>query len=123
MPLRPGDNEGAPVPEQLTTSNINLTGVDMTHMRYWALSVATAAAGGFIAVDRFAFVPQHAIWIAFGVAIAAGVFSLAASAVALVRQNQRFSGLSAVSALIAGFTIIAMRTFTAPTALWLAFAG
>jgi hypothetical protein len=85
MPLRPGDNESAPVPEQLTTSNINLTGVDMTHMRYWALTVAAAAAGGFIAVDRFAFVPQHAIWIAFGVAIAAGVFSLAASAVALVR--------------------------------------
>lgn len=95
----------------------------MTHMRYWALTVAAAAAGGFIALDRFAFVPRHAIWIAFGVAIAAGVFSLAASAVALVRQNQRFSGLSVVSAIIAGFTIIATRTFTAPTALWLAFAG
>ena len=95
----------------------------MTHMRYWALTAAAAAAGGFIAVDRFAFVPRNAIWIAFGVAVAAGVFSLAASAVALVRENQRFSGLSAVSALIAGFTIIATRTFTAPTALWLAFAG
>jgi len=47
----------------------------MTHVRYWALTVAAAAAGGFIAVDRFAFVPQHAIWIAFGVAIAAGVLT------------------------------------------------
>lgn len=95
----------------------------MTHMRYWAMSLAAAAAGGFLAIDKFAFSPTHAAWIAFGVAIAAAVFSLAATGLALIRQNQQFSGISALSALVAGFTIIATRAFTAPTALWLAFAG
>jgi hypothetical protein len=92
-------------------------------MRYWAMSVAVALAGGCLAIGRFAFAPNHAVWIAFGVAIAAGVFSLAATGVALVRQNQAFSGLSAVSALVASWTIIATRVFTTSSALWLAFAG
>jgi hypothetical protein len=95
----------------------------MTHIRYWAMTLAVAAGGGFLAVNKFAFTPTRAVWIAFGVAIAAGVFSLAAAGVALARQNHGFSGLSAISALIAGFTIIATRAFAAPTALWLAFAG
>jgi hypothetical protein len=95
----------------------------MFHMRYWTMSLSAAVAGGFLAIDRFAFAPTHAIWIAFGVAIAAAVFSLAATGLALVRQNHQFSGISALSALVAGFTIIATRAFTAPSALWLAFAG
>jgi hypothetical protein len=96
----------------------------MTHMRYyWAVTLAAAAAGGFIALTKFAFTPNHAIWIGFGVAVAAGVTSLAGTALALGRQNHRLSGLSAVSMLIAGFTIIATRAFTGSTALWLAFAG
>ena len=32
----------------------------MSHMRYWGLSLTAAAAGGFIAVERFAFTPNHA---------------------------------------------------------------
>lgn len=95
----------------------------MTHMRYWAMMLATAAAGAFIAVERFAFVSLNAVWIAFGVAIAAGVFSLGATVVALLRENHSFSGMSGLTALLAGFVVIATRTFTAPTALWLAFAG
>src|SRR5207344_2620442 len=51
------------------------------------------------------------------------VFSLAAVLVALLRNNQAFSGLSALSVLIAGWTVIATRVFTTPTALWLAFGG
>jgi hypothetical protein len=95
----------------------------MRHMRYWALTLAAAVAGGFIAISKFAFTPNHAIWSGFGVAIAAGVASLAATALALGRQNQRFSGLSALSVLLAGFTIIATRAFTGSTALWLEFSG
>lgn len=95
----------------------------MTHMRYWTMSIGAAVSGAFIAIDRFAFAPNHALWIAFGVAIAAAVFSLAATGVALVRDNQAFSGLGALSALVAGWTIIATRVFSTPTALWLAFAG
>lgn len=95
----------------------------MTHMRYWAMSLAAAVGGGFIAIERFAFAPTAAVWIAFGVAIAVLVFSLAALGVALARENHAFSGLSAATALIAGWTIIAMRTFATPAALWLAFAG
>jgi hypothetical protein len=95
----------------------------MTHTRYWALSLATAIAGAFIAIDRFAFTPNHATWIAFSVAIAAGVFSLGATAVAALRENRSFAGLSALGALIAGATIVATRAFTGTTALWLAFAG
>jgi hypothetical protein len=95
----------------------------MTHIRYWALTMATALAGAFIAIDRFAFTPSNSIDVAFGVAIAAAVFSLAATAVALLRENQTFSGTSALSAFVAAFTIIATRAFTGPTALWLAFAG
>jgi hypothetical protein len=95
----------------------------MTHIRYWALTMATALAGAFIAIDRFAFTPTNSIHIAFGVAIAAAVFALAATAVALLRENQAFSGTSALTAFVAGFTIIATRVFNGPTALWLAFAG
>ena len=95
----------------------------MTHMRYWAMSFAAALAGGFLAIDRFAFAPGHARWIAFGVAIGAAAFALGAFAVALLREDHTFSGLSALSALLAGWTIIATRTFPTPTALWLAFAG
>src|ERR1700722_15832621 len=95
----------------------------MTHMRYWALTFAVAIGGAFIAIERFAFAPTNAIWIAFAVAAGAVVFSLAATLVALLRDNQAFAGLSAISALVAAWTLIATRTFTAPTALWLAFAG
>jgi hypothetical protein len=95
----------------------------MTHMRYWALSLAVWIGGAFIAIGRFAFAPTDAVWIAFAVAIAAAALSLAATVVALLRENHAFSGLSAVSALVAASTIIATRAFTTPTALWLAFAG
>lgn len=95
----------------------------MTHMRYWAMSLATAICGAFIAIERFAFAPRHAVWIGFGVAIAATVCSLGGFLVALLRENHAFSAMSALSALTAAWTIIAERTFKAPTALWLAFAG
>jgi hypothetical protein len=95
----------------------------MTHMRYWAMTFAVAIGGAFLAIERFAFVPSNAIWIAFGVAVAAVVLSLAAAVVALLRDNQTFSGLSAMSALVAAWTVIATRAFTTPTALWLAFGG
>jgi hypothetical protein len=95
----------------------------MTHMRYWALTLATALAGGFIAITKFAFVSSNAIWIMFAVAIAAAVFSAGAVAAGLLRDDHAFSGTSALSALVAGFTIIATRAFNSPTALWLAFAG
>ncbi|SRR5579884_1221072 len=95
----------------------------MTHMRYWAMSLAAAICGGFIAIERFAFAPTTAVWIALGVAIAATVFSLAGFGVALERENHAFSGPSALCTLVAGWTIIATRTFATPTALWLAFAG
>jgi hypothetical protein len=95
----------------------------MTHMRYWAMTFAVAIGGAFLAIERFAFAPNTAVWIAFTVAAAAVVFSLAAVLVALLRNNQAFSGLSALSVLIAGWTVIATRVFTTPTALWLAFGG
>lgn len=95
----------------------------MTHIRYWGMTLATAVCGAFIAIERFAFAPHAAVWIAFGVAIAAAVFALGAFLVALLRENHAFSGLSGLAALTAGWTIIAERTFSAPTALWLAFAG
>jgi hypothetical protein len=95
----------------------------VTHMRYWAMTFAVAIGGAFLAIERFAFVPSNAIWIAFGVAVAAVVLSLAAAVVALLRDNQTFSGLSAMSALVAAWTVIATRAFTTPTALWLAFGG
>ncbi len=95
----------------------------MTQMRYWAMTFAVAIGGAFMAVERFAFAPTSAVWIAFGVAVAAVVLSLAAVLVALLRDNQAFSGLSAISALVAASTVIATRAFTTPTALWIAFAG
>jgi hypothetical protein len=95
----------------------------MTHMRYWAMTFAVAIGGAFLAIERFAFAPSNAVWIAFGVAVAAVVLSLAAALVALLRDNQTFSGLSAMSALVAAWTVIATRAFTTPTALWLAFGG
>jgi len=95
----------------------------MTHMRYWAMTFAVAIGGAFLAIERFAFAPSNAVWIAFGVAVAAVALSLAAALVALLRDNQTFSAVSAVSAAVAAWTVIATRVFTAPTALWLVFAG
>jgi hypothetical protein len=95
----------------------------MTHVRYWAMTLMVALAGAFITISRFAFSAGHAIWIAFAVAIAATVCSLGATAVALVRSNHLFSGISAVCALFAAWTIIATRTLARPTALWVAFAS
>ena len=95
----------------------------MTHMRYWAMTFAVAIGGAFMAIERFAFAPTSAVWIAFGVTVAAVVLSLTAVLVALLRDNQAFSGLSAISAVVAASTVIATRAFTTPTALWIAFAG
>jgi hypothetical protein len=92
-------------------------------MRYWAMTFAVAIGGAFLAIERFAFAPSNAVWIAFGVAVAAVALSLAAALVGLLRDNQTFSGASAVSAAVAAWTVIATRVFTAPTALWLVFAG
>ena len=95
----------------------------MTHMRYWAMTFAVAIGGALLAIERFAFAPTSAVWIAFGVAVAAVVLSLAAVLVALLRDNQAFSGLSAISALVVASTVIATLAFTTPTALWIAFGG
>jgi hypothetical protein len=82
-----------------------------------------ALAGASIAIERFAFGPSQAVWIAFGAAIAAGVFSLAAAAVAILRENHGFSGVSALTALVAGFTVIGTRSSTRQPRCGLAFAG
>jgi hypothetical protein len=95
----------------------------MRHLRYWAATFGAALAGGFIAISKFAFAPNNAIWVAFSVAIAGGLLSLAGTALALRRDDFRFSGLSALGVLIAAFTIIATRDFTGSTALWLTFAS
>jgi hypothetical protein len=95
----------------------------MTHMRYWAMTFAVAIGGAFLAIARFAFAPATAVWIAFAVAAAAVVSSLAAVLVALLRDNTAFSGVSALSALAGAWTVIATRVFSTPTALWLAFGG
>ena len=95
----------------------------MRHLRYWAATPGAAVAAGFIAITTFAFTPNNAIWVAFSVAIAGGVLSLAATAVALRREDIRLSGLSALGVLFAGVTVIATRDFTGSTALWLAFSG
>lgn len=95
----------------------------MKYTRYWALTFGLALAGASIAIERFAFAPTHAIWIAFGVAIAAVVLSLAAIVGALARDNQAFLGLSAMNALVAAWIVIATRVFDTQTALWLAFGG
>ena len=95
----------------------------MTHMRYWTMSFATAVCGAFLAIDRFAFAPTTAKWIAFGVAIGATVLALGAVGVALIRVNHAFSGFSALAVAAGAWTVIAMLLFATPTAIWLAFAG
>jgi hypothetical protein len=95
----------------------------MTHVRYWAMSLATGVCGAFIAIDKFAFEPDSAVWIAFGVAAAAIVFSLGAFGVALLRENHAFSGLSALNVLVGTWTVIGVLVFSKPTGLWQAFAG
>ena len=95
----------------------------MTHMRYWAMTLGVAVSGAFIAIDRFAFAPSTAVWIAFAVAIAATISSVAATVMALPRQNHAFSGISALSALVGAWTVIATRVFPVSSAVWLTFAG
>ena len=77
-----------------------------------------AISGAFIAINRFAFAPTHAIWVAFGVAIGAAVLALAATAVALLRGTQVLSGLSA---LIAIALIMLMAVLHGSDARWWAF--
>ena len=84
----------------------------MTHMRYWAMTFAVAIGGAFLAIERFAFAPTTAVWIAFAVAAAAVVLSLAAALVALLRDNNAFSGVSALAALVAPWRVIATLVFT-----------
>lgn len=95
----------------------------MTHMRYWALTLAVGICGAFIAIERFAFNQTAAVWIAFGVAVAATVLSFCALLVAMLRENHAFSGLSALAALVAGWTVIDTLVFNKPAALWVAFAA
>lgn len=95
----------------------------MTHIQYWAMSFATAVLGAFLVINRFAFGTGTAASIALAVAIAATVFSLVGFATALVRENHAFSGLSAASAVVGAWTVIAMLVFSHPTGLWLAFAS
>lgn len=94
----------------------------MTHTRYWTMTLLTAICGGLIAIERFAFRPSAAVWIAFGIAIVATVCSLSAFVVALTRENHAFAGASALGVLIGTWTIIETRTFHQGTAIWLAFA-
>ncbi|HYB28799.1 MAG TPA: hypothetical protein VEF89_19455 [Solirubrobacteraceae bacterium] len=60
----------------------------MTRMGYWAMTLTAATAGGFLAVDRYAFATNHAIRIAFGVAIAVTI-SAAGVAGALTWPRRR----------------------------------
>jgi hypothetical protein len=91
-------------------------------MRFWAMSLAIAVCGGFIAIERFAFNPTAVAWIAFGVAIVAIGCAPVATGSALTRANHAFAGLSALGVLVGAWTIIAMLVFRPPTAAWLAFA-
>lgn len=95
----------------------------MTHMRYWALTMAVGVCGAFIAIERFAFGSSTVAWITFGVAIAATVLSIGALSLALMRANRTFAGLSMLQILAGALTIIAMRVFGGGTLMWLAFAG
>jgi hypothetical protein len=95
----------------------------MSRMYYWALSLTAAVAGGSIAVEKFSFATDHAIWIAFGLSIGATVAALGALAIGLARQNYPLSGLSATTAFVAAWNVIASRTLTGSTALWVVFAG
>jgi hypothetical protein len=81
-------------------------------MRYWAMTFAVAIGGAFLAIERFAFAPTTAVWIAFAVAAAAVVLSLAAALVALLRDNNAISGVSALAALVAPWRVIATLVFT-----------
>lgn len=96
----------------------------MTHMRYWALTMAVGVCGAFIAIERFAFSGSSTVgWIAFGVAIGATVLALGALSLALMRENRTFAGLSMLEVLVGASIIIAMLVFSGGTLLWLAFAG
>jgi hypothetical protein len=55
----------------------------MTHVRYWAVTLMAATAAG-LAVDHYAFASSRGVFIAHGVAIAAGVRSVAGAAIAFV---------------------------------------
>lgn len=90
---------------------------------YWASMFGTALAGGFIAVDRFAFNWNNADWIAFSVAIAAAVLSLGGVGLAALRANGPMAATSGLAAAIAAVTIMETRVFDGSTALWIAFAG
>ena len=76
-------------------------------MRHWAVSSATAMAGGFLAINQFAFAPNHAVWIGMGVAIAATASSLGVTVVAVVRNN-------ALSLLKPG----SVSSVTVPPGMW-----
>ncbi len=94
----------------------------MSHIRFWYLTLATAVLGAFIAIERFAWSPSVAVWIAFGVAIGVTLLALRAAYDGSRRENQAFSGLSGLNALIGAWTIVAMLVFGTRTAVWLAFA-
>ncbi|MGH2842472.1 MAG: hypothetical protein ACRDKL_02645 [Solirubrobacteraceae bacterium] len=85
------------------------------------MSVLTAVCGGLMVIQRFAFRPSTALWIAFGLAIVALACSLVALATALTltREKHLFAALSALTMLVSAVTIIATRTLGTAAALWI----
>src|SRR4029079_10130525 len=95
-----------------------MEGVAMS-IRY-ATNILLALASGFVLVSTFAFAPNVAGWIAFGVT---GVLVLAmtAGAAALPRRGWTQSGLDAAVVVLAAWTIVESIVFDGATITWITF--
>jgi hypothetical protein len=95
-----------------------MEGVAMS-IRY-ATNILLALASGFVLVSTFAFSPNVAGWIAFGVT---GVLVLAmtAGAAALPRRGWTQRGLDAAVVVLAAWTIVESLVFDGATMTWITF--
>lgn len=90
-------------------------------LRYPFLALANAIAGGFLVVSTFAFAEGTAVDLGFAVSIAVAVFGLAMAYSGLNKAGPAVLGL--LTAILAGWTIVATQVFGDGVAQWLVFAS
>lgn len=91
------------------------------------LAIANLLAGGFLVIGNFAYSSETATDLGFAISIGLAIFGLTMVVLGLLgavgeeRAGQTLIG--GLTAIVAGWTIVASRTFDDETARWFIFAG
>jgi hypothetical protein len=90
-------------------------------LRYPFLAMANLVAGGFLVAAVYGFSESTAVSLGFAISIAVAVIGLAMLASGFRKPGPTILG--GLTALVAGWTIVATSVFPDPTARWLVLAS